>query len=41
MNHINRIDTFIGTLRIAYKAGVLSTYISDTPIDKPSPSQAT
>ena len=34
MNTIDRIDTLISTLRIAHKTGVLSTYISDTPIDK-------
>ena len=34
MNTINRIDTFISTLRIAYKTGVLSTYSSYTPTDK-------
>ena len=34
MNTINRIDTFISTLRTAHKTGVLSTYISDTPIYK-------
>lgn len=34
MNAIDRIDTFISTLRIAHKTGVLSTYSSDTPTDK-------
>nr|DAM79867.1 MAG TPA: hypothetical protein [Caudoviricetes sp.] len=34
MNTINRIDTFISTLRIAHKTRVLSTYSSDTPTDK-------
>lgn len=34
MNTIDRIDTFISTLRIAHKTGVLSTYSSDTPTDK-------
>lgn len=34
MNPINRIDTFISTLRIAHKTGVLSTYNDGTPIDK-------
>lgn len=34
MNTTNRIDTFISTLRIAHKTGVLSTYSSDTPTDK-------
>lgn len=34
MNTTNRIDTFISTLRIAHKTGVLSTYNDSTPIDK-------
>lgn len=34
MDATSRIDTFISTLRIAHKIGVLSTYGSDTPTDK-------
>ena len=34
MEPTSRIDTFISTLRIAHKTGVLSTYSSDTPADK-------
>lgn len=34
MNATNRIDTFISTLRIAHKTGVLSIYSSDTTTDK-------
>ena len=34
MNTINRIDTFISTLRIAHKIGGPSTYSSDTTTDK-------
>lgn len=34
MNPVNRIDTFISTLRIAHKTGVLSTYNDSTPVDK-------
>ena len=34
MNTTDRIDTFISTLRTAHKTGVLSTYSSDTLIDK-------
>lgn len=34
MKTIDRIDTFISTLRIAHKTGVLSTYNDSTPIDK-------
>ena len=34
MNTTNRIDTFISTLRIAHKTGVLPTYSSYTPTDK-------
>lgn len=34
MNDVDRIDTFISTLRTAHKAGLLSTYSDDTAIDK-------
>ena len=34
MDTVNRIDTFISTLRTAHKAGLPSTYSDDTTIDK-------